>query len=123
MSRHHHVNLSVPPGGLPAQQAFLVDVMGYRKLEAPVQLVAEGIAVNWFEGDDGSQIHLSEDQDHRAAAMAHVAVEFDLEELAAVEKRLEAAAIAFKAADRPGFPRVLFLRDPAGNRWELRGPS
>jgi catechol 2,3-dioxygenase-like lactoylglutathione lyase family enzyme len=123
MPRHHHVNLSVPSGGLPDQQAFLIDVIGYRKLDAPDQLVADGINVNWFEGDDGSQIHLSEDRDHRAAAMAHVAVEFDAEELAAVEKRLEAAAIEYKVGERPGFPRIVFLCDPAGNRWELRGPG
>lgn len=124
MPRHHHVNLGFRPGGLAAQQVFLVDVIGYRRLDVPDQVRAVATGANWFEGDDGSQIHLSEDPDHSAAACAHVAVEFDAEELTAVQRRLEAARIEFEAYDdRPGFPRVLLLRDPAGNRWELRGPG
>src|SRR4051812_15796110 len=124
MSRHHHVNLGVAPGQLEAQGSFLVDVIGYRPVEPPEDLLALGFRPSWYEAEDGSQIHLSEDPDHHAAAFAHVAIELDEPDLAAVEKRLAAADIGFKSMDpRGSFPRVVFVQDPAGNRWELRGVS
>jgi hypothetical protein len=103
MPRHHHVNLGVPPGGIGAEAAFLVDILGYRVLEA----------------DDGSQVHLSEDPEHRAAARAHTAVEYGTG-LVDVRDRLTSAGWEFTRFDGLG-PQVLFLEDTAGNRWELRG--
>src|SRR5438445_8145122 len=116
--RFHHVNLAVAPGQLSAEAGFLVEVLGYRALEVDDQLRALG--AQWFEADDGSQVHLSEDPDHRPAARAHVAVDFG-PELADVERRLERAAVKFRTLDQQGGPHVLLCRDPAGNRWELRG--
>jgi hypothetical protein len=78
------------------------------------------MGARWFETDDGSQIHLSADPDHRPAARAHVAVEYG-SELVDVEERLAKAAVEFRSSERPGFPQVLNCRDPAGNLWELRG--
>ena len=119
--RHHHVNLGVTPGDLAEEQAFLVDMLGYAKLAQPEELAAQGIGVNWFEGTDGSQIHLSEDPDHHAPARAHVAVEFDRADLEEVEGRLRSGGSEYSGFDdRPGFPKVLQVRDPAGNLWELR---
>jgi hypothetical protein len=121
--RHHHVNLGVAPGDLPKEHAFLVDMLGYSRLPQPDDLREQGIGVNWFEGTDGAQIHLSEDPDHQAPARAHVAVEFDDGELDDVVKRLDEADWEYSGPNsRPGFPRVLQVRDPAGNLWELRGP-
>ena len=123
MPRHHHINLSVPLGGIDVQRGFLVDVIGYRPLRTPDAVVARGINASWFEADDGSQIHLSEDPNHRSQPFAHVAVELQPDELDAVQQRLADASIEFAEIEAsPGFPRVLFTRDPAGNRWELRGP-
>lgn len=123
MPRHHHVNLSVPAGGLDAQHEFLVGVIGYRSLPTPEEVRARGIKASWFEADDGSQIHLSEDPNHRSQSFAHVAIELTPDELEAVQQRLAAASIEFAEIEAsPGFPRVVFTRDPAGNRWELRGP-
>jgi catechol 2,3-dioxygenase-like lactoylglutathione lyase family enzyme len=112
MPRFHHANLGVPPGVEEAQGAFLIDVLGYRKMDVPADL--EGIA-RWYEADDGSQIHLSVDPDHRPAARAHTAIEVDDE----IETRLEATGVAFRSAGRDGLGVVL-CEDPAGNRWELR---
>jgi catechol 2,3-dioxygenase-like lactoylglutathione lyase family enzyme len=117
MIAFHHVNLGVPEDGLDAEAWFLEDVLGYKRMQVSGELAKMG--VNWFEASDGSQIHLSLDPDHRPAARAHVAVAFG-PELADVERRLKEADIEFDSGQRPGFPRVVNCRDPAGNRWELR---
>lgn len=116
--RFHHVNLGVPVGGAEAEEAFLLEVLGYRRVAPPPELA--GLA-RWFEGEDGKQIHLSEDPDHRPAARAHVAVEVG-EELSAVEEKLEQAGVEHAAFDGESF-RIVFCQDPAGNRWELRGAA
>jgi catechol 2,3-dioxygenase-like lactoylglutathione lyase family enzyme len=114
--RFHHVNLGVPVGGAESEEKFLVDVLGYRKLVAPPQLA---LKARWFEGEDGKQIHLSEDPEHRPAGRAHVAVEVD-GGLSAMEAKLTEAGLEHTTFDGDGF-RVVFCQDPAGNRWELRG--
>jgi catechol 2,3-dioxygenase-like lactoylglutathione lyase family enzyme len=121
MPRHHHVNLGVPTGGVPAQIEFLTTVLGYRRVAVTEQQAAMG--VQWFEGADGSQIHLSEDPDHAPPRRAHVAVVLDDDELATVEARLAAGGIAVRPLDNPDIRRFLVLRDPSGNRWELRSES
>ena len=118
MPRHHHVNLGVAPGGLDAQVAFLVDVLGYRKM-AVTQRQAE-MGVNWYEGSDGSQIHLSEDPDHSPPRRAHVAVVCEDDELTEVERRLSDAGVEVREFVNPDIRKFLVLKDPAGNRWEVR---
>src|SRR6266511_776020 len=112
MPRFHHANLGVPPGVEDSEGSFLVDVLLYRKVRVPPDLQR---VARWFEDEDGSQIHLSIDPDHRPAAVAHTAIEVD----DAIEVRLDAAGIAHTAGERDGV-RVVFCDDPAGNRWELR---
>lgn len=124
MPRHHHVNLGVPVGGLAPERDFLVDLLGYRELTIPEPVLAVAPNATWFESDDGAQLHLSEDPDHKPPASAHVAVQFAAEELTAVGERLRAAGIGCRELPaRPGFPPAILLKDPAGNRWELRGPE
>jgi catechol 2,3-dioxygenase-like lactoylglutathione lyase family enzyme len=116
MASLHHVNLGVPVGGADAEGAFLVDFLGYE----PVQLAAaDPPTARWFESEDGKQIHLSEDPEHRPAARAHVAVDFG-NDLAALEHKFEQAGYKFRVADGND-RRTVLCRDPAGNRWELRG--
>jgi Glyoxalase-like domain len=110
------VNLGVPVGGAEAEEVFLLEVLGYRRVVAPPELALQ---VRWFESEDGKQIHLSEDPDHRPAARAHVAVEVE-GDLPAMEARLEQAGIEHAAFDGEDL-RIVFCQDPAGNRWELRG--
>lgn len=116
MLSFHHVNLGVPVGGAEAEEAFLLEVLGYQRVVPPSELA--GLA-RWFESEDGKQIHLSEDPDHRPAARAHVAIEVG-GDLPALEERLERAEVKHSARDSEGL-RVVFCQDPAGNRWELRG--
>jgi catechol 2,3-dioxygenase-like lactoylglutathione lyase family enzyme len=120
MPTFHHVNLGVPPDDVDSEIQFLVDVLGYRQMALDDNL--RGLGARWYEADDGSQVHLSLDPDHRPAARAHVAVGYgpDLNE---VERRLEKATVEFESFQREGLPRVVICCDPAGNRWELRGDS
>ena len=118
MITFHHVNLAVQEDGLDDEVVFVTEVLGCRRVAPDPSL--EGLGVNWFEADDGSQIHLGVDPDHRPAARAHVAMAFGTG-LEDVERRLEERGIGYDSGQRPGFPRVLICLDPAGNRWELRG--
>jgi len=116
MARLHHVNLGVPPDGDASEGEFLLAV-GYRKVEVSEEM--SGLGTRWYEADDGTQVHLSVDPDHRPAARAHTAIEVG-DELDAVAERLRGAEIKFREGEIGG-RRVLLCRDPAGNRWELRG--
>ena len=113
--RFHHVNLGVPVDGIERESDWLVDVLGYRRLDAGPELAAMGAC--WFEAEDGSQVHLSGDAEHRPAARAHVAVVFD--DLDPVRHRMEGRGDDFTVSELTDI-KVLFCRDPAGNRWELR---
>jgi catechol 2,3-dioxygenase-like lactoylglutathione lyase family enzyme len=120
--RLHHVNLGVPTDGVEAEESFLLDVLGYRRVPTPPELEEKfGRQVRWFEGEDGTQIHLSEDPDHRPAARAHVAIEVE-DDLPALAEKLEQAGLEHSTFDN-GDLRVVFCQDPAGNKWELRGTS
>ena len=94
---------------------WLVDVLGYRRIVPPAEIAAMG--ANWFEADDGSQVHLSVDEEHQPARRAHVAVEID--DAAATSERLQDRGDDFRTSETPQLT-VIFCRDPAGNRWELR---
>jgi catechol 2,3-dioxygenase-like lactoylglutathione lyase family enzyme len=118
MPQFHHVNLGVPPDEIDAEIAFLVEILGYRPVAVDETL--RQLGARWYEADDGSQVHLSPDPDHKPASRAHVAIAYGAD-LGSVEKRLEHAEIGFDSGALPGFPRVLMCRDPAGNLWELRG--
>jgi len=116
--RFHHVNLGVPPDGIPAESGFLVDILGFRRIDPGEDLARRG--ATWFEGEDGIQVHLSADPDHRPAARAHVAVDFG-SDLTDIGERLHGAAYDVDRSDTGDGDLVLLCQDPAGNRWELRG--
>lgn len=137
MLRFNHVNLGVPVGGREAQEVFLLDVLGYRRVDQTPeqrarllalgdqlppevrQRIESGQKASIFESEDGTQIHLSEDPDHRPAAKAHVAIDVGAD-LADLEAKLDQAGLEHLALESEG-DRVVFCQDPAGNRWELRG--
>ena len=110
------MNLGVPTGGLEAESSWLVDVLKFKRIDPGADLASRG--ATWFEGDDGGQIHLSVDPEHRAPDRAHVAFELG-PDLTAIEERLQTAGVPFDVGGFNGV-RVVLCRDPAGNRWELR---
>jgi hypothetical protein len=117
MPTFHHANLGIPPDLAEAEADFLVGILGYRRLEPPTS--AAGFGARWFEADDGTQVHLSLDASHVPAAMAHTALNVRGES-DAIADRLTKAGIRFKAAEFDG-NQIILCKDPAGNRWELRG--
>jgi hypothetical protein len=117
MPTFHHANLGIPPELADAEADFLVTILGYRRLEPPK--AAADFGARWFEADDGTQVHLSLDPAHTPAAMAHTALDVRGES-EAIATRLTDAGIRFKAAEFDG-TRIILCKDPAGNRWELRG--
>lgn len=120
MPTFEHVNLGIPVDGADAETSFLIDILGYRHVDPPAEIKARFHPI-WFEGDDGCQIHLSADPEHRPAARAHVAVWLG-EDLSVVEEKLTRAGHEWTAGQNAA-RRVVFTTDPAGNRWELVGPA
>jgi hypothetical protein len=115
MPNFHHVNLFVEPEKLEERATFLTEVLGYRKMVVNEQL--RGMGANWFQADDGTEVHLS--------TRPHAAIHYGVD-LAAVEKRLADAGIDYEAVDRLKAPdgrelRIVICKDPADNRWELGG--
>jgi hypothetical protein len=117
MPTFHHANLGIPPDLEEAEADFLVGILGYRRLEPPK--AAADFGARWFEADDGTQVHLSLDASHAPAAMAHTALNVRGES-DAIADRLTKAGIRFKTAEFDG-NQIILCKDPAGNRWELRG--
>jgi catechol 2,3-dioxygenase-like lactoylglutathione lyase family enzyme len=116
MLRLHHVNLTVPVDGVDAETEFLVDILNYRRLELNPTTPPQA---RWFESEDGAQIHLSPDPDHHPSARAHVAVDLG-DDLTALKERFDQTGYDYKVFDGEN-GRIVFIKDPAGNRWELRG--
>jgi catechol 2,3-dioxygenase-like lactoylglutathione lyase family enzyme len=112
MPRFHHANLGVSPGAVEEEAGFLVDVLGFTPASG------EPPGAHWFDAGDGTQIHLSEDPDHRPAARAHIAIDVGAA-LPDVERKLGTTGRPYRAMDLQG-GRIVFCQDPGGNRWELR---
>lgn len=124
----HHVNLCVPPmlddpsgvarPGTEAETEWL-ERLGYRSIESGPEIAAMG-TVHWFEADDGTQVHLTVDPEHRPSGRAHTAIHLG-DALDPTVARLEAAGHPCNTIAFDG-DRHVFATDPAGNLWELIGP-
>ena len=119
----HHVNLCVPESidgapGTEAEAAWLV-ALGYRPVEGSPE-ISKMATVHWFEGDDGTQIHLSTVAEHQPSPRAHTAIRLD-DALDPTIAALEATGVGCKTVEFDG-DRHVFAHDPAGNLWELIGP-
>ncbi len=111
----HHVNLGVAGAQLGAEEGFLTDTLGFRRVAPPPELAGRA---RWFECEDGVQVHLStEDPGVTPSQRGHVALVLGAD-LDAVRTRAEAAGLLTEAPD--GRPGIVFCTDPAGHRWELR---
>ncbi len=115
----HHVNLTVPEDRADAEGQWLIDVLGYRKA-VPGPDAAKFGTLRWFQADDGHQVHLSIDPEHRPSGRAHTAIRLG-DALDSVVAKLEADGETRRAITFDG-DRHVFTADPAGNLWELIGP-
>jgi catechol 2,3-dioxygenase-like lactoylglutathione lyase family enzyme len=118
--RLDHVNLCVPGDGVPAETRWLVDILGYRRVEPGPEASRFG-TLQWFETDDGTQVHLTVDPEHRPSARAHTAVHVG-DGLDDLVTRVEASSGQATSAITFDGGRHVFATDPAGNLWELIGP-
>jgi hypothetical protein len=112
----HHVNLGVTVGGIDAEAKFLIETLGYNRMDITPELAALGAC--WFSDGKGLEIHLSVDPNLRPGEKSHVALTVD--ELAPMEEKLTEDGVEFNVMESEDL-RVVFCRDPSGNMWELRG--
>ena len=117
-----HINLCVPEivGDLPgpdAEEEWL-KVLGYSRVQPGPEASQLG-ALWWFAADDGTQVHLTVDPNHRASAGAHTAIRLD-DALDPTIAALEQAGHRCSTISFDG-DRHVFATDPAGNLWELIG--
>ncbi len=114
MSRLHHVNVVVPPGGTDSVVPFYADVLGLVRVAKP----ADGVAAEgaWFEIGDGSQLHVSERPGERHAD-SHFGLVVD--DFATVLDRVRDTGAPWTEQEDLFGGRRGFTRDPAGNRVEL----
>lgn len=132
----HHVNLTVPYGGLDTAKSFYAATLGLTPRPVPAAQVHE---LAWFDiGTSGQQVHISlPKHDHdtiRDDASRHPCFRVGSPEaLLALQRRVYAhwqrgGEGAPTAADAPGessgekapeYPKRFFVRDFAGNRLEF----
>ena len=111
-----HVQIAIPVGGEDQARPFYGDLLGLTEVAKPAELAKRGGA--WFEG--AVKVHLGVEQDFRANVKAHVA--FEVEDVAGLAARAEAAGYEIKAnGEIDGVERV-FIFDPFGNRLEFLKP-
>jgi catechol 2,3-dioxygenase-like lactoylglutathione lyase family enzyme len=113
-----HVQLAAPRGSEAEARRFYGGLLGLDELPKPAALAARGGC--WFRCG-AHQIHIGVEDDFRAAAKAHPAIELRSEAaLEALYERLAAAGARVKRdeAEVPGVARF-FVSDPFGNRLEL----
>ncbi len=112
--RIHHVQLAVPAGSEETARQFYVDLLGMTEVAKPPALAARGGL--WLR-IDGAELHLGVEQEFRAAAKAHPALEVD--DWEALRERLRTAgATPQDDALLPG-RRRFYASDPFGNRLEF----
>jgi len=111
----NHVQLSVPIGSEDAVRRFYCDVLGLTEVPKPDALRGRGGL--WVAVGDRALHFGTEDVADRAASKRHVA--FDVADLAAARRRLEAAGVAVtEGVQIPDYARFE-CRDPFGNRLEF----
>jgi catechol 2,3-dioxygenase-like lactoylglutathione lyase family enzyme len=118
LSRLHHVQLAMPPGGEDRCRTFWGAALGMDEVEKPPFLAARGGC--WFRGG-GLEVHLGVEEEFAPARKAHPGIlVVNLRELAAV---LEGAGIDVTwDSNFPGHDRF-YAADPFGNRLEFMEPT
>ena len=110
MARLHHVNVNVAHGQSDEVAAFYVEALGFKPIPRP-ENGREGF---WLEIGDGTQLHLSERDEHGHPQQHFALVLDDFEVITArLGDRFEPDVDVFETGGRG------FTRDPAGNRIEL----
>ena len=112
-----HVQIAIPVGGEAQARPFYGDLLGLTEVPKPAELAKRGGA--WFE-QGAVKVHLGVEQDFRANVKAHVA--FEVDDVAGLAARAEAAGYEIKANDEIDGVERVFIFDPFGNRLEFLKP-
>ncbi len=116
----HHAQIGIPKGAEAQARAFYCGVLGLPEIPKPPALAGRG---GFWLAVGALQVHVGvEEGVNRQASRAHLGYEVD--DLAEMQRRLEAAAVAIDAGlpPLPGLSR-LEARDPFGNRLEFLQPK
>lgn len=115
IARVHHVQICVPKGKEAEARRFYGEVLGLREIEKAEALRARGGF--WMEVGE-IQVHVGvEEGVAYEKTKAHVA--YEVRDLAAWRRKLEALGIALIDGEPIPGMRRFELRDPFGNRIEL----
>lgn len=111
----HHAEITVPKGEEVAARRFYCELLGLAEVEKPEPLRSRG---GFWLQLGAAQVHVGvEDGVQRSATKAHLA--YEVTELAAMQKKLEAAGLSWREGIKiPGYVRAE-IRDPFGNRIEF----
>ena len=109
-----HVNVTMPPGGEAAAQAFYGELLGL--MEIPKQEMMRSRGGVWFDAG-GLDIHLSAEE-HRTGPDANRHFGLECADVAAMRSRLEAAGVTTEDG-RPAPWKRFYVLDPFGNRIEI----
>lgn len=113
----HHLQIAMPAGEEAVAEDFYSGVLGFERVPKPPHLEVRGGC--WFRAE-GVEFHLGVDKDFRAAKKAHPA--FVVDDLAAVQGRLEEAGYEIVLDTQIfGYERF-YVSDPFGNRLEIMQP-
>jgi catechol 2,3-dioxygenase-like lactoylglutathione lyase family enzyme len=117
--RLHHVNIVVGPGETEQLIGFYTEVLGFSRIDKPVEGTTPGGA--WFDINASNQLHISE----RSDAVMHEDMHFGLvvDDFDAVIKRLAAAGAPWREQPDLFGGRRGSTKDPLGNRVELLEPT
>jgi catechol 2,3-dioxygenase-like lactoylglutathione lyase family enzyme len=117
--RLHHVNIVVRPGETEQLIGFYSEVLGFNRIDKPVEGTSPGGA--WFDINSSNQLHISE----RSDAVMHDDMHFGLvvDDFDAVIKRLAAAGAPWREQPDLFGGRRGSTKDPLGNRVELLEPT
>ena len=112
-----HVQIAIPVEGEEKARPFYRDLLGLTEVPKPEPLASRGGC--WFELG-AIRVHLGVEQDFRANTKAHVA--FEVDDVAAITARAQAAGYTIKQDDELDTVERVFIYDPFGNRLEFLKP-
>lgn len=117
IQRLQHTSVPMSPNGADRARAFYGEALGLPEIPPPREL--GHLAVVWFRvGTDGQEIHcFTEASGLTAVPAQHLC--FQVADLAALRRRLEARDIPIEEAEAIRNRPRCFVRDPFGNLIEL----
>ena len=113
-----HVQVIGPPGCEEAARGFYAGVLGLEEVPKARGLEASGGC--WFALAEGRELHVGVEEGFSPAPKAHPGLLVPAAEWDALLAELARAGVAFEPDERMAGVARGYVRDPFGNRLELR---